>query len=181
MTYGLLHVSDGRRRIVLSLAIGVGLFIETFRIFTDTRDRAPVMKHTLTPGLSYTHNFVVTEVKTVPALYPESEEFLEMPAVFATGFLVGLVEWACVRLLTPYLDWPNEQTLGVNIDISHEAPTPPGIEVSAVVKLNKIDGRRLLFNAEVHDTFEIISRGTHERFIVDRTRFDAGIARKSPK
>ncbi|MCG7948991.1 MAG: thioesterase, partial [Candidatus Thiodiazotropha taylori] len=25
--------------------------------------------------------------KTVPSLYPESEEFVLMPAVFATGFL----------------------------------------------------------------------------------------------
>jgi len=139
------------------------------------------MHHTLRPGLTYEHKFVVTEPKTVPALYPESGEFAEMPAVFATGFLVGFVEWACVRLLSPYLDSPNKQTLGVHVDISHEAPTPPGMEVSAVVKLKQIDGRRLLFNVEVRDTFEIISRGTHERFIIDRGRFDTGIARKSIK
>lgn len=55
------------------------------------------MKDTLKPGITYEHKFVVPPSKTVPALYPESEEFLAMPEVFATGFLVGLLEWACIK------------------------------------------------------------------------------------
>ena len=74
------------------------------------------MKDTLKPGLKYTHTFKVPASKTVPALYPESEEFLVMPEVFATGFLVGLLEWACIKALRPHLDWPNEQTVGTHIE-----------------------------------------------------------------
>ena len=45
--------------------------------------------------------------KTVPALYPESPEFVAMPEVFATGFLVGFLEWACIKAINPHLDWPS--------------------------------------------------------------------------
>lgn len=55
------------------------------------------MRETLKRGITYEHRFVVPSSKTVPALYPESEEFVAMPEVFATGFLVGLLEWACIR------------------------------------------------------------------------------------
>jgi len=97
--------------------------------------------------------------KTVPALYPESPEFVAMPEVFATGFLVGFLEWACIRAINPHLDWPREQTVGTHIDVSHEAATPPGLEVTARVELIEVDGRRLVFAVEADDGVDLISRG----------------------
>ncbi|MBU6505590.1 MAG: thioesterase family protein, partial [Betaproteobacteria bacterium] len=91
--------------------------------------------------------------------------------VFATGFLVGFLEWACIKALEPYLDWPREMTLGTHIDVSHEAPTPPGRTVTATVELLEVEGRRLLFAVEAHDGVAIISRGTHQRHIIVRERF----------
>ena len=44
--------------------------------------------------------------------YPEALEFQQMPTVFATGYFVGLLEWACIKAINPYLDWPIEQTVG---------------------------------------------------------------------
>ncbi len=84
------------------------------------------MKETLQPGIAYSFQFCIPETKAVPALYPESSEFQEVPEVFATGFLVGLLEWACVVALHPHLDWPQEQTVGTHINVSHVAATPPG-------------------------------------------------------
>ena len=49
------------------------------------------MKPTLVEGLKHTHQFTVSEKKTVPNLYPESDLFQDMPNVFATGFMVGLL------------------------------------------------------------------------------------------
>ena len=60
------------------------------------------MKESLKPGIRYEHKFVVPQSKTVPALYPESEEFVAMPEVFATGFLVGFLEWACIKAINPH-------------------------------------------------------------------------------
>lgn len=136
------------------------------------------MNQSLQPGLEYEMKFVVPESKTVPNLYPESEEFGAMPEVFATGYLVGLLEWACVQAINPYINFPEELTLGTHISVSHEAATPPGLEVTVKVTLTEVDRRRLTFNVEANDGVDIISRGTHERFIVDANRFSENVASK---
>jgi fluoroacetyl-CoA thioesterase len=136
------------------------------------------MKDSLKIGIQYEHTFVVPQNKTVPALYPEAEEFIAMPEVFATGFLVGFLEWACIKLVNPHLDWPQEQTVGTHIDVSHQAATPHGLCVTANVELIKIDGRKLTFKVEARDEVEVISTGTHQRFIIDREKFNAKVATK---
>ena len=135
--------------------------------------RKSQMKDTLKPGIRHEHKFVVPGSKTVAVLYPESEEFLAMPDVFATGFLVGLLEWTCMRAINPHLDWPREQTVGTHIDVSHEAATPPGLTVTTLVELVVLEGRRLTFIVEAHDGIDLISRGRHERFVIDREKFDS--------
>ncbi|WP_108508558.1 thioesterase family protein [Polynucleobacter acidiphobus] len=138
------------------------------------------MKITLKPGIRYTHTFTVPKSKTVPALYPESEEFLIMPEVFATGYLVGFLEWACIRAINPHLDWPEEQTVGTHIDVSHEAATPPGLTVTAKVELIAVEGKKLTFSVEAHDGVDLISKGRHERFVINRKKFDERVISKGP-
>jgi fluoroacetyl-CoA thioesterase len=129
------------------------------------------MKDTLQPGIGHELTFTITETKTVPALYPESSEFQAMPDVFATGYMVGLIEWTCIQAVNPFLDWPEEQTVGTHIDVSHIAATPPGLEVTAKVRLVEVDGRRLAFEVEAHDGVDLITRGIHERYIINRDKF----------
>ena len=136
------------------------------------------MKASLQPGLKYRHQFVIPISKTVPSLYPESDEFIQMPEVFATGFLVGFLEWACILCINPHLDWPEEQSVGTSINVSHEAATPPGFEVSADVELVEVDGKRLLFKIAAHDGVDLISQGTHERFIINKNKFDQRLDEK---
>lgn len=136
------------------------------------------MKPSLRPGIRYEHRFLLPPTKTVPALYPEAEEFRAMPEVFATGFLVGFLEWACIKCINPHIEWPQEMTLGTHIDVSHLAATPPGMEVTASVELVEVDGRRLVFQVEAHDGVDLISKGRHERYIVNKERFDAKVGEK---
>jgi fluoroacetyl-CoA thioesterase len=138
------------------------------------------MKDSLKIGIKYEHRFVVPSSKTVPALYPEAEEFVVMPEVFATGFLVGFLEWACIKAINPHLDWPIEQTVGTHIDVSHQAATPPGLEVTATVELIAIEGRKLTFAVEAHDGIDLISKGLHERFIINKEKFVAKVNGKKP-
>jgi fluoroacetyl-CoA thioesterase len=136
------------------------------------------MKDTLQPGLRYEHKFLLPATKTVPALYPESPEFQAMPEVFATGYMVGFLEWACIMCINPHLDWPQEQSLGTHIDVSHEAATPPGLEVAATVEVTAVDGRRITFAVSAHDGIDLIAQGTHERYVIDKARFDNKIRNK---
>ena len=137
------------------------------------------MKSSLQPGLSYEFKFKVTEYKTVPYLFPESPEFQKMPKVLATGFMVGLFEWTCIQAINPHLDWPSEQTVGIDVKLNHIAATPPGLTVTVHVKLEEVDGRKLVFSIVADDGIDKISEGTHERFIIDAAKFNSKMAAKT--
>jgi len=137
------------------------------------------MKDTLRPGLEALFRYRVPESKTVPRIYPEAPDFQLMPAVFATGYLVALAEWACIELIKPHLDWPAEQSLGTHVSLSHLAATPPGLEIELHVRLTSVDGRRLAFAVSAHDGVDKVSEGTHERHTIDAVRFERKVAAKA--
>ena len=129
------------------------------------------MYPTLKPGLTFEFDFKIPETKTVPYIYPESEEFQQMPRVFSTGFMIGLIEWACVRFVNEHIDWPNEQSVGIDVNLNHTAATPPGLTVTVKGELAEVDGKRLVFNVEAHDGVDQITKGTHQRFIINAEKF----------
>ena len=137
------------------------------------------MKETLKIGIESEFTFHIPGTKTVPALYPEAAEFQEMPEVFATGYMVGFLEWACIKAINPHLNWPQEQTVGTYIDVSHTAATPVGFAVTAKVKLVEVDGRKLVFEVEAHDGVDLISKGRHERFVILKDKFDSKMKEKA--
>jgi fluoroacetyl-CoA thioesterase len=136
------------------------------------------VKDTLRPGLRHAFSYRVPVHKTVPSLYPEAPELQVMPVVFATGFLVGLVEWTCIQALALHLE-DREQSLGTRIELSHEAPTPPGETVTVEVTLREVEGRRLVSDVEAHDESAVICRGRHERAVIDAERFAKRLAERA--
>ncbi len=135
------------------------------------------MKPSLAPGLTSTFRYTVPQDKTVPHVYPESPRFREMPAVFATAYLVGLLEWACIEAIHPHMD-PGEQSVGTGVCVTHAAATPPGLTVTVEVLLEKVEGRRLTFSVRAHDGMDVVSEGRHERFVIDPERFGRKVREK---
>jgi fluoroacetyl-CoA thioesterase len=136
------------------------------------------MSHTLQEGMTFDFAYVVPPEKTVPGLFPEFPEGALMPKVLATGFMVGLIEFACIKFINPHIDWPRQQTVGVHVNISHTAPTPPGFTVTVKGRLVQVDGRKLSFAVELGDGVDAIAKGTHDRFIIDAEKFNSSVARK---
>ncbi len=137
------------------------------------------MKDTLKPGFRFEFTYKVPAERTVPHLLPEAGEFQLMPDVLATGYMVGLFEWACVQALKPYLDWPEEQTVGVHVNLSHMAATPPGLTITVRGELLKVEGRRLSFSIEADDGVDKISEGRHDRFVISAERFNQKVSEKA--
>jgi fluoroacetyl-CoA thioesterase len=136
------------------------------------------MKDSLKPGLIFEFLFQVPENQTVPHLLPEAEEFQLMPRVLASGYMVGLIEWACIQALKPHLNWPEEQTVGIDFKLTHTAATPPGLTVRVRGTLAKVEGRKLTFSISAEDDVDKISEGTHDRFVIDAARFTVKAAAK---
>ena len=137
------------------------------------------MKDPIQPGLTFEFRFKVPENKTVPHLYPESPEFQAMPKVLATGFMVGLFEWACIQAINPHIDWPEEQTVGIHVNLSHVAATPPGLTITVKGKLKEVEGHKLSFSLVADDGVDKISEGTHDRFVIHAAKFNAKMATKA--
>ncbi|MEX2165421.1 MAG: thioesterase family protein [Methyloceanibacter sp.] len=138
------------------------------------------MKPSLKAGLKHRFAYRVPETKTVPHLYREAPELQVMPEVFATGFMVGLMEWTCVQLLAPHLD-EGEGSVGTHIDVSHKAATPVDMTVTVEAECVEARGPRVRFKLAAHDGVDEIGSGTHERFIVSWDRFNRGLEAKRAK
>ncbi len=136
------------------------------------------MSEALKPGMTFDFAYVVPEERTVPYLYPDIEEGVVMPKVFATGYMVGLMEFACIKFINPHIDWPKQQTVGIHINVSHTAATPPGMTVTVKGRLEEVDGAKLRFSLEAFDDQEKISSGTHDRFIINAEKFNAAVEKK---
>jgi predicted thioesterase len=92
--------------------------------------------------------------------------------------MVGLVEWTCIQAVNPHLDWPREQTVGIGVNLTHSAATPPGLPVTIHVRLEKVERRKLTFSVSAEDGVDQISTGTHERFVIDAETFNNRVSDK---
>ena len=138
------------------------------------------MKDTLRAGIKASFSYTVPDDKTVPHLFRDAAEMADMPEVFATGFMVALMEWTCLQALAPHLD-DGEGSVGIHVDISHDAATPPGMTVTVDVEATEVEGRKVWFSVRAHDGVDQIGEGYHQRAIVDWEKFKARVAKKQAK
>lgn len=94
-----------------------------------------------------------------------SEAGDEFPLVLATARMIALMEVAAARVLKPFLG-PGELSVGVTVDVSHNAPTPLGAQVTATARYVRREGKLFLFEVSVADAGGEVGRGKHRRAIV---------------
>jgi len=119
------------------------------------------MKESLTPGIETEAKYKVTKDMAPP--------HLPMP-VLSTPSMIGLIEGTCLQLAQPHLDG-SETTVGTHVNVSHSGAAYAGEEITIKCRLKEINKRRLLFEEEVLSPRGQISAGTHERAVVDFSKF----------
>ncbi|MFQ5803806.1 MAG: thioesterase family protein [Candidatus Methylomirabilales bacterium] len=122
-------------------------------------------------GLFYKDKTIVEPGQTASLLNPD------LPEALATASLVSFVQLAAAKAVAPYLE-PDQFTGGTKIGLAQLASTPVGMEISAAVQLERLEGRRLGFVLEVYDEFEKICEGTHERYIIGIDWFKTKVEEK---
>lgn len=100
--------------------------------------------------------------------------------VFSTPMMIALMEGAALQTVASHL--PEDfTTVGLSLNIHHIAATPVGIKVTAKAELLQVEGKKLTFKVEAFDETEKIGEGTHERYIVQESRFLQKVSQKSNK
>jgi len=119
------------------------------------------VKASLAPGVERTATYTVSADMAPPHL---------PVVVLSTPSMVQLIEGTCLAAAQDHLD-EGETTVGVHVCVSHAGPAFEGEDVSVEARLTEVQKRRLTFEVEVRSPRDVISSGTHQRAVVDQSRF----------
>jgi predicted thioesterase len=122
----------------------------------------------LRPGMTGSEKTVVTREITVAHFHPQ------MPEVYGTPFMIYLIEVAASNAIKEHIPkgWVS---VGYEVNVKHLAATPVGRTVTAMARLESINGRFVTFSVEAHDGVAQIGAGIHTRALVDVARFNKNL------
>lgn len=137
-----------------------------------TRDLSYIrsMTNDVAPGITRTRTYLTTAEMRARQLEAD---------VFSTPAMIGLMEKTCVELTEPYLD-PNEQTVGIHVDVRHMAPTKIGQKVTVKAELLEVKDNKLRYSVlATNDEGVKIGEGLHRRAVINTKRFGGDAKPKS--
>jgi fluoroacetyl-CoA thioesterase len=116
------------------------------------------VKDTLAPGLEASETYTV-----------EPQHTAHVP-VLSTPSMIGLMEGTCLRLTQAHLE-ADELTVGTHVCVSHVGGASVGEDITVAVRLREVERRRLTFEITITGPRGLLSEGTHQRAVIDRSRF----------
>ena len=128
------------------------------------------MKTSLKSGLTRAETLTIESDRCVQFLGPDTQ-------VYSTPDMVSDLEYACLRLIAEHLD-DTESSVGILVHLEHLAATPCGERVDVNVRIDKIEGAKIYLSAEVRDRVELLGRGEHVRYVINRKRHAQGLENK---
>ncbi|MGL4362871.1 MAG: thioesterase family protein [Cellulosilyticaceae bacterium] len=90
--------------------------------------------------------------------------------VFGTPCMIALMENAAMQVVAPCLE-EGMDTVGIEINASHLAPTRLGKTVEATATLSEINKRVLTFDIVAKEGDKVIGKATHKRAIINIEKF----------
>jgi fluoroacetyl-CoA thioesterase len=135
----------------------------------------PKQNITLEPSTTATVSHTVASADLASSLRVATDQ--QFPAVFATSRMIALMEVAAAEVMRPLVD-DGELSVGVSVSITHTAPTPEGVEVSATATFTGMEGKLFRFEVVANDPAGEIGRGIHTRAIITTERLLAGAAKR---
>ncbi|MGM9522574.1 MAG: thioesterase family protein [Oscillospiraceae bacterium] len=118
----------------------------------------------ITVGMKGEAEVTVTQDKTAKAMCSGGLD------VFATPWLVAMMEYAACNAIHPHLD-EGLTSVGTGLEVKHTAATPVGMKVRACAEVTAVDRRSVTFKVTAFDEKGEIGSGIHSRFIVDSEKF----------
>ena len=93
-------------------------------------------------------------------------------AVFGTPFMAAMMENAALTCLQTFLE-ETQGSVGISLNITHDAPTPVGMQVWAEAEITAVseNGKLVDFAVRAWDEKGPIGQGTHTRAVIHNERF----------
>ena len=109
-----------------------------------------------------THTIGEDDLASALSPYPEDK----FPPVFATSRMIGLMELCAAGMMKPLLK-EGELSVGVGVNITHLAPTPPGEKITIKAEFKGREHTLYRFKVIVSDNGGIIGKGAHTRAVIN--------------
>jgi fluoroacetyl-CoA thioesterase len=90
--------------------------------------------------------------------------------VLGTPWMVAIMERAACNCLAPFLEH-GKSTVGAMLQITHDKPTPVGMEIRAEAEVTAVEGRKITLSLKAFDEKGQIGSGTHVRVLIEDERF----------
>jgi fluoroacetyl-CoA thioesterase len=100
-----------------------------------------------------------------------------MPAVVSTPQLIGFLERTARETIAQHLD-ADERSVGIEVDIRRLAPTPVGQTIHCTARVIVVEDRKITFQIEARDAYEVIVRGLHRRAVIRTDSFSRRVEGK---
>ena len=127
--------------------------------------------HNIIIGTKYEERILVTSEVAISFLG------LDDARVLATPQMIRYMEWTSRNLVLPMLD-EGYDTVGTHVNVSHLAAAPIGSVVTFTSEIIAVRERRVEFRVAARSEDELIGEGTHERGIINVTKFATRLAEK---
>lgn len=93
-------------------------------------------------------------------------------SVYATPMMIASMEHTACTCLNQFLD-EGETSVGVMMNTTHDAATPAGMNVIVTAVITAVDRKKVSFEIIAKDEVNTIGKAVHERFIVNKEKFEA--------
>ena len=120
------------------------------------------MKNSLVAGISTTTKILVDRERTIAFMGDEGR-------VYGTPSMILDIEYMARNWLLEHLD-DNEDTVGTHISLDHVAATVENDSIEITLTVEEINGRAIKLIAQVKDSLEVVGKGVHNRFVVDKEK-----------
>lgn len=92
--------------------------------------------------------------------------------VYATPMMIALMENTACECLNPFLD-EGETSVGVMMNTTHDAATPAGMKVRVTAEIIAVDRKKVSFSIIAEDEKDVIGKARHDRFVVNKEKFES--------
>lgn len=120
------------------------------------------MKDSLKAGLETICRYDIDRQRTIDFMGDELR-------IYGTPWMTRDIEETCRLLTLEHLD-EGEDSVGARVEVDHLGATLLGSWVDVTAKVVETDGRRITFEAEVHDPLDQVGKARHVRFVIDKNR-----------
>jgi predicted thioesterase len=132
-----------------------------------------VVKDSLKAGLEMKCRYDINRERTIDFMGDELR-------VYGTPWMARDIEETCRLLTLEHLD-EGEDSVGARIEVDHLGASLLGSWVEVTAKVVNTDGRRVTFEAEVHDPLDHVGKARHVRFVIDKDRQKERLQAKAAK